>query len=175
MALTITVEDGSVVANANSFLSLVDARSLAESRGITLPVADADANAALVKGAIYITDQEYLLQGSRVSALQLLSYPRSDVIRYSFDLDDDYIPYEIKCAQIEAAALIGAGTNPSPVDNGKEVKTQEVVGAVKREFFESGSTASSIKLTSAINCLYPITKAALGSNGFGNTFSVTRG
>ena len=163
------IEDGTIVAGANSFITLVDARTLADDRGISLPVLDDDAIDALIKGGIYVNNQEPSLQGTRVSALQTMCYPRKGVTRYTFDVEDDAIPADLLCAQVEAAASIGAGVNPYAVDTGKEVASQTVTGAVARTFFESGKTNSNVKLTTAINCLYPITSQAVGG---GNQFTI---
>lgn len=169
MAITIIVEDGTVVPNANSFLSLIDARALAESMGILLPVDDDKANEAIVKGGVYVNNQEGSLQGVRVSADQTMCYPRDGVVKYNFDVPNDSIPDEIKCSQVHAASQIGAGAKPYSNDTGKEVASQAVTGAVSRTFFESGKTNSNIRLTESINCLYPLTMLAI--NG-GNQFTI---
>lgn len=169
MAITIIVEDGSIVPSANSFLSLADARTLAESLGITLPVDNDKANEALVQGGVYVNNQEGGLQGVRVSIDQTMCYPREGVVKYGFDVPNDSIPDEIKCSQVHAASQIGAGVNPYSNDAGKEVASQTVVGAVARTFFESGKTNSNISLTESLNCLHPLTMLAIGS---GNQFTI---
>ena len=50
--MPLIIEDGSVVPNANSFVTVADARTRAAIYGLTLPVLDADAEAALITGAI---------------------------------------------------------------------------------------------------------------------------
>ncbi len=47
--MSLIVEDGTVVANADSFLSLIDARALAENYGLSLSDADTEAQASLAK------------------------------------------------------------------------------------------------------------------------------
>lgn len=169
MAITLIVEDGSIVAGANTWINLVDARAFAENIGVTLPTDDEDAKRAIVKGARYVDDQEPQMQGSRVSIDQTLSWPRSGVTSNGFDVPDDSIPNGVICAQIEAAAQIGAGIDPYPVNPGKEVSNEEVVGAVKVGYFQSGKTDSNIELTSALNCLYPYSLIAIGGS---NKYSI---
>ncbi|KAF2282287.1 hypothetical protein GH714_044131 [Hevea brasiliensis] len=70
------VEDGSIVADADSYISLTDARALADKFGLTLPTDDTAAEAALRNGAAYVGLQESAMCGTRVSAEQELSYPR---------------------------------------------------------------------------------------------------
>jgi hypothetical protein len=172
--MALIVEDGSIVPLANSFISLVDARAMALTLGLTLPTDDTQAEINLINGARYVNSQEPLLQGSRVSAEQTMCFPRNGVVKYGFPVANDVVTNDVVCAQVESAAAITAGVDPYPVDTGKEVKMQEVSGAVKREFFESNSTASDIEITAALNCLYPISKAALG-DGSAFNFNVTRG
>ena len=169
------VEDGSIVASANSFISLVDARAYAATLGLILPVDDTEAEITLVNGARYVNSQEPSFQGERISIDQTMSFPREGVIKYNFAVPSDIVPSDIICAQVEAAAAITSGVNPYPVDDGKEVKLQEVVGAVKREFFESNVSAKDIEITAALNCLYPITENAIKGTGDGVSFSVYRG
>ena len=49
MAITITVEDGSNVANANSFVTIAEARSYAVERGVTLSATDDDVAVQIIK------------------------------------------------------------------------------------------------------------------------------
>ena len=169
------VEDGSIVAGANSFISLVDARAMALTLGLTLPVDDDEADTVLINGGRYVNSQEPSLQGTRVSIDHTMCEPRNDVVKYGFDVPNDTVPSDAICAQVEAAAAITGGVNPYPVDDGKEVKLQEVTGAVKREFFESNVSAKDIEITAALNCLYPITNEALTGTSDGVSFNVYRG
>ena len=68
--MALIVENGTVVPDADSFLSLVDARSLASNYGITLPVDDTEAEITLRNGYLFLLTEERNLQGSRVSADQ---------------------------------------------------------------------------------------------------------
>lgn len=167
MAATIIVETGNVVPGANSWLSLVDARALAEQLGLTLPVDDDEATIAIIKGGTYVNNQERTFQGSRVSPDQTMSWPRTGATKHGFDIADDVIPDEVKCGQVEAAASIAAGTDPYPVDTGKETSKERVEGAVEVNYFESGKTDSNVAITTALNCLYPLTLQAIGAGGFG--------
>lgn len=171
---SLVVETGSVVAGANSFVSLVDARTIADYRGITLPVLDDDAITALIQGGIYVNNQEGGLQGVRVSIDQTMCFPRSGVVKYGFEVPNDSIPNEVICSQVEAASQIGAGVNPYANNEGKEVSNETVVGAVAVSYFESGKTDSNVLLTTADNCILPLTLLAIGAGG-GFNFSVSRG
>jgi hypothetical protein len=168
--MALIVEDGSIVPNADSFVSLADARVKADALGLVLSTDDTKADQTLRNGARYVCSLEPSLQGSRVSADQSLCYPRTGVTRHGYEVADDAIPDEVICAQIEAAAAIEGGTDPYPVDEGKEIASEEVTGAVKVSYFEGGKTDSNVTITSATNCLYPLTLRAIGRGG---KFTVT--
>jgi hypothetical protein len=163
------VETGLIIANADSFVSLVDARSQADLLGLSLPVDDTEAEQALRNGARYVNSQEPSLQGYRVSIDQTMCEPRIGATKHGFIIPDNVVPNEAICAQIYAASAITEGSNPYAVDNGKETKLEEVSGAVKVEYFESGSTESSVRITGALDCLYPITTDAVSG---GSMFQV---
>ena len=78
MAITITIEDGSNVANANSFVTLVEARSYAEARGVALPVADDSLAVMLIKACDYLEAQANRYQGEIANEGQSLQWPRID-------------------------------------------------------------------------------------------------
>jgi len=80
------VEDGSVVPNADSYVSLADARALAAKFSLNLPADDAEAEAALRNGASYVDLQEPMMCGRRVSASQSLAFPRSGIKLFGFDV-----------------------------------------------------------------------------------------
>ncbi|HGH4724571.1 TPA: DnaT-like ssDNA-binding protein, partial [Enterobacter hormaechei] len=77
--MPLIVEDGSIIPNADSFISLADARALAARYNLALPADDTEAEAALRNGAVYVGLQEPMMCGSRVSPLQELSFPRQGV------------------------------------------------------------------------------------------------
>ncbi|WEM33665.1 head-tail adaptor [Pseudomonas phage PSA-KC1] len=54
MAITIVVEDGSGVTNANSYVSVADARIYASNRGVELPLDDDELAAMLIRSTDYL-------------------------------------------------------------------------------------------------------------------------
>lgn len=169
--MPLVVEDGSVVAGADSFLSLDDARDLASRYNITLPTDDTEAESALRNGALYLLIQEPMMCGTRVSAAQELSYPRQGVCLYGFPVASDSIPGQIKLAQLYAAAEYGKGTDVRASTDGRVTTHEEVVGAVVVEYANNGNTGATITITAAIDALRPL---LCGLNN-GSSFNVYRG
>ena len=86
------IEDGSGVANADSYISLADARTLAANYGIKLPDDDADAEVKLRQGYLLINTLESQLQGSRTHYDQTGAFPRIGVYSNCKEVASDSIP-----------------------------------------------------------------------------------
>ncbi|WP_395383333.1 DnaT-like ssDNA-binding protein [Mesorhizobium sp. UC22_110] len=101
------VEDGSGLANAESYVSASDAASYAADRGLTFPASPADkAEAALRRATAYI-DNTYRTRfpGQRKKfRLQALEWPRVGVVDMNgFPVTGDEVPVEVVRATCEAA------------------------------------------------------------------------
>lgn len=166
------VEDGSIVPDADSYVSLADARSLADKFGWALPVDDAEAEAALRNGASYIDLQEAMLCGSRVSADQYLAYPRQGVVVNGFDIPSNSIPRQVIKAQVATAVEYGKGTDVRASSDGRITTMERVEGAVTVQYADNGMTGATITITAAMDALKPLICGG-GNNGF--QFRVTRG
>lgn len=169
--MSLIVEDGSIVAGADSYVSLSDARALAAKYGWELPADDTEAEQALRNGAGYVGLQEPAMCGSRVSAVQELAYPRKNVRLYGFPVTVDSVPSRVIRAQVAAAVEYGAGTDVRASSDGRAVSMERVEGAVTVEYFNNGNNGSSVVITSAMDALAPL---LCGLNN-GSSFNVYRG
>jgi hypothetical protein len=90
--MTIIVEDGTVVDNANSYVTVAEADAYFENLGETLwteTASDEGKEASLIRGAQYLQQKFRLLwKGSRVQAFQSLDWPRRGV-----DVPDFFDPF----------------------------------------------------------------------------------
>lgn len=170
--MALIVEDGSIVPDADSYITLVDAKALADKFGWELPTDDAEAESALRNGASYIDLQEPSLCGARVSAEQSLAYPRKGVTINGFPVAEDSIPKQVIKAQVAAAVEYGKGTDVRASSDGRITTHEEVVGAVVVEYADNGVTGATTTITSAMDALRPLICGG-GNNGF--QFRVTRG
>lgn len=169
--MALIVEDGGIVAGADSYVSLSDARALAVKYGWALPADDTEAEQALRNGAGYVGLQEPAMCGSRVSAAQELAYPRRNVTLYGFPVPADSIPAQVIRAQVAAAVEYGAGTDVRGTSDGRAVSMERVEGAVTVEYFNNGNNGSSVVITPAMDALAPL---LCGLNN-GSSFNVYRG
>ncbi len=132
--MALIVEDGSIVDNATSYISLADARTYAAARGLTLPADDAAAEAALVRAVDYMEATYYgRWQGGIVAAEQPRAWPRFPVVVENMIISASTIPAQLKAAQVEAAVAIGSGVDPLPSGTTAAV-TREKVGALETEY-----------------------------------------
>lgn len=169
--MALIVETGQIIAGADTFISLADARALAAKFGLTLPVDDTEAEATLRNGAVYIGLQEPMMCGSRVSPLQELSFPRQGVTLYGYPVAADSIPAQVIRAQVIAAVEYGNGTDVRASTDGRATSMERVEGAVTVQYFNNGSTGATTVITAAIDALCPL---LCGLNN-GSSFNVYRG
>ena len=167
--MAIIVENGTIVAGADSYVSLTDARVIASALGLALPVADADAEVALRKGRLYVDGYEPQFSGRRVSQTQPLAWPRQSAVLHGYYWPSDTIPPALIDAQVMAASAISGGADPWAVDNGLAVASKAVDGAVSISYHYNGKTGSSVRLTQADQVLQPLL-----ANGYAG-FNVGRG
>lgn len=97
------IEDGTVVADANSFATDDEFKTYANLRNFEVPATQPDREALLILAMDYIFSKESKLQGARLSADQDLPFPRYGVCANNFQLPSGTIPKAIKKAQMELA------------------------------------------------------------------------
>lgn len=170
--MPLIVETGAIVPNADSYVSLADARALAAKYGLELPADDTAAEAALRNGATYVGLAEPQMCGRRVSAEQSLAYPRTGATLYGFTVADTVIPPQLIRAQVIAAVTYGAGTEVRANSDGRSVQTERVEGAVTVTYFNNGNSGATTAITAADDALRPLLCSGL-NNGF--SFNVYRG
>lgn len=169
--MALVVETGAVVPGADSYISLVEARALAEKYGKALPVDDTEAEAALRNGAVYVGLQEAAMCGRRVSAEQALAYPRQGASLYGFPVASNSIPSQVINAQVLAAVEYGAGTDVRASTDGRTTSMERVEGAVTVEYFNNGTTGATTTITAAMDALRPLLCGSVN----GASFNVYRG
>ena len=148
--MAIVIEDGTIVAGANSYQSLVDAQAFLTDIGLTDPAID---DAALIRAYYYVNGFEDRYQGQRISADQTGSFPRSGVCVNGFPLANDAIPSQLIQAQAYSAfyeAQTPGITQPN--GNGATVTHEEVTGAVAVDYADSGISSGSFNI-SAVDSL----------------------
>lgn len=157
--MALTVEDGTGLELADSYTSLVDARTAVLLYGWVLPTDDDEAEVALRNGAQYVDLRESSLAGSRLVDSQGLAYPRVDGFKCQganqVDIASDEVPKEMIKAQIAAAVDYGAGNEPRPNDDNLSVQ-EETVDVITTKYFEGAQTGGGHTITAAIDAMRPL-------------------
>lgn len=145
--MTIVVEDGSIVANANSYVSEADLTTYATDRGIVI-VGEEDE--LLIQAMDYLEQQNFI--GIKWTSTQSLQWPRADVIIDGYYQNVEDIPQLLINAQCEIALAIDAGNGPL-IDLPRAVKRQRV-GELEVEYAEgTSSLVTNRKVSNALKKL----------------------
>jgi len=150
----IVVEDGSIVAGANSYVTLTDARNYATQRGVSLPTDDVVLEGLIVRASDYLDlIGDYL--GSPSAPDQELEWPRT-----SFS----GIPKKLISAQCELTIEGVSFGDLMPSSDGREVLMENIGGKLITQYAESGSALS--------KPIFPKVERLLSSLRFADKFSI---
>jgi hypothetical protein len=158
--MALVIEDGTNVSGANSFVTLVEARSYAAARSLSLPTDDAALEALLLNAVDYLESKRQLYQGQRASVTQSLQWPRVDVFIDDVYLAATVIPDLLKSAQIRLAAIAYSGVDLMPTRSGPIVK-KEKVGPIETEYSETVGTTIEPSMTVIDYLLAPLLKSKM--------------
>jgi len=154
--MALIIEDGTQVANSNSFVSDAEYTTYAALKGLTVGATAQLREIDLLAGIDYLLGQEGSLQGYRVSSTQAMFFPRTDVSLYGWVIQSDSIPENIKNAQMEAAAY---STSGALLSNTESTNTQsEKVDVLEVTYFKGGSR-SNVNLQRVDIYLQPLLKS----------------
>lgn len=166
MAITITVEDGTGVADANSYVSIADARTYAANRGVTLP-ADNDAVAAmLIKATDYLEAQACKYQGQKTNCDYALQWPRSGVVICCVEIANNVIPKQLKDAQSALVVAQNEGLVLQPNVTAGDYVTEETVGPITTKYADPIKAGITARFTGVDSLLEPLFFSSCGQVGF---------
>lgn len=129
-------------ADADSMVSVADARTRATSLGVTLPTDDTQLEVALIQGNVYLNS--LCFYGEPVVPFQQCPFPRTGVAIGSNEYPSDQIPQQAIDAQIVAAAYAASDEIYTVVDNDKRVKRKKI-DIIETEYFGSDTGAQTGK------------------------------
>jgi len=152
--MTLIVEDGTGVANANSYVSSANATTYATARGYTF-VSGVEQN--LILAMDYIEGLPF--QGIKQQMSQVLEFPRYKMYIDGYPLLSNTIPVQLINGQIQVAMAIDAGNSPL-ADLGRTT-IKEKVGSLEVDY--SASSAVNTINVQIRNSLYKLLTAG-GAN-----------
>lgn len=142
--MAIVVEDGTVVANANSYVSEAELTTYATARGVTIT---GNTEQLLIKAMDYIEGLDFI--GVKYSLDQALQWPRVNVVIDSYLQDITTIPTQLKNGLMETALAIDAGNEP--LSNLEREQQSVKVGDISVTY-SSGANATTVvrKISNAL-------------------------
>jgi len=158
MAIAIVVEDGSGVTNANSYVSVADARVYASNRGVELPLDDDALAAMLIRSTDYLEAQACRYQGEIANEGQALQWPRTNVYLYGSEIafPSNAIPKELKLAQCSVILAINEGVNIMPNYSASNFVIEESVGPITIKYADPTKVGIVPTLTAVDSLLAPL-------------------
>jgi len=155
---TIIVENGTVVAGANSYVSEADLTAYASDRGLTLTAAT---DVLIIKAMDYIESLSFI--GDKHKESQPLQWPRDEVYIDRYYIERETIPKELKNGVYTAALAIDAELDPLRII--ERATKREKVDVIEVEYMDSAASQTIVRTISA--ALYKILRpGGHGSSAF---------
>lgn len=158
--MALIVEDGTIVSNANTYVSEAEFTSFLSARRITLS-GDYTSEQLILIAMDYVESLSY--KGVKMSHNQALQWPRQDVYIDGYYNNVDNIPKQLKNGLMQTAAAVDAGNSPQAVLVRKTIK--EKVGDLEVQYSESSN--ASLVDPKIIGFLYKLLMA--GGHGSANS------
>tara|TARA_R110000772_G_scaffold268452_1_gene395601 strand:+ start:35468 stop:35971 length:504 start_codon:yes stop_codon:yes gene_type:complete len=167
--MAVTVEDGTIVTGADSYVTRANYITFAASIGITI-ADDAAADVQLVKAFIYLNGLESALKGIRTLKAQTSAYPRDGLVIEDYSWLNTEIPRQVILAQELLALDINAGIDiyNRPQSASTPIKKVRVEGAVSKEY----AVSDAMKMSSVTRTM-AVVNSLLINGGF--SIAVSRG
>jgi hypothetical protein len=158
--MTLIVEDGTGVVNANTYASDAALTTYAAARGITtLPALAADREVLLIKAMDYLESQRFWFVGTKNLQANALQWPRANAFVDGFALLVTAIPKELIAAQcVLAIAAITYDLSPVLPSGLKGAVKRETVGPITMEYTTPKDTLPRVIVQQADDLLRAITK-----------------
>lgn len=164
----LVVETGLIVPNANSYVSVVDFKSYAQDRGLTVPDQTEGCESLLIRACDFLEGLDYI--GQRVDPNnQPLAWPRKCAWLDGVLLAYNSIPRDLRSAQCELA-FAAQNVDLFPILSAQSkgiIASESVFGAVSRTYFQKSTPDTQPYISQARNLLRRLTLGG-GPVGFAN-------
>ena len=132
------IEDGTGVANANSYVTDAEYKAYANLRGKAVAATQPERETFLILAMDYIESHRKQFQGTKTDYTQSLQWPRVAVEIDDYSVASDSIPQELKSAQMEAA-LISESTALMKTGDTSNLASFSVDGVYSESYHQGGS------------------------------------
>ncbi len=141
--VTLVVEDGTIVAGANSFVTESQIVAYALARGVTLPFTTEPEQDAVAILGIKAMDYLWTLpwKGEVVEVTQTTPWPRKN-LNVSPSWPENAIPFSVIEAQLQLTLLVNGGTVLIPTGTGIGYLIKEKIGPIENIYSEKVGVSS---------------------------------
>jgi len=153
--MALTIEDGSIVTGANSYITVEGWKTWASDRAITHSHTDAAIEGAIIRAMDYFESLHFV--GLKHTEEQPLQWPRDRVFIDNYDVDADEIPKEVTNSMYELTKIELDGDSPIGAQE-RQVESEQI-GDIRVVY---KNTASMRKRTPAFN--FAVRKIIRGIN-----------
>lgn len=170
--MTITIETGAGLPDAESYASVAaaDARCASLGRTAWAGLAEADKEIALRRAMLFMSTYRTRWSGRRVYPRQALDWPRYGVAVDCFAVPSTVVPADVVNACIDLAVRAGSGEDLLPdLDTGSNAIKKDKTGPLETEYFQNTTDARE-RFVAVDALLAPY----FGSAGGGNSMKVVR-
>lgn len=140
--MALVVEDGSVVAGANTYVTLAEFKAWADDRGITYGTDDA-VTQSIYRAMDYLERLQFI--GNKANENQPLQWPRTEALIDGYYADATEIPTPVKLALYEAIVVEAAGNSELEVQDRKTIR--EKIGDIEVQYADNSENR---KITPAL-------------------------
>jgi hypothetical protein len=162
--VALTVEDGSIIAGADTYATVIATQAFATARGLTLPTgtgADAAIEKLLIVAMDYLEALRADYQGSKIESDQPLQWPRSGVLLDGFEVAEDEIPACLVQAQMRLACYAYVNGNVlSTISDGRVVVEETVANAITMKYADHGDNSPQPQFPEADKLIAPLLQSA---------------
>lgn len=162
--MTLIVEDGSLMAGANTYASLDTIKDFALNRGVTLG-SDSQIEVWNASAIDYLEGRRCEYEGQKVAQIQSLQFPRTGLVIDGFDFPSTAIPKELVSANCQLIIEQSLGIVLRPTQDGAVVKS-ETIGLIKTDYAVSVGSHPMPVMPAVEDLLAPLLKRACTGSGF---------
>ena len=150
--MTLTVENGTGVANANSYVDLDDARTFAVARGYAFTDQNKKLEQYLIGAMDYLETFRDRYKGVKTDSTYALQWPRYGVSIDGTAIESNVIPVELVQAQIRLAMALQDGVELMPTSTGSPFVKRRKTGPIETEYSE-GIATSGVPIVRTVQAL----------------------
>lgn len=148
--MALVVENGSVVAGANSYVSLAEYREWANARGISSSDSDAILERQVLRAMDYFEQLNFI--GNKANENQPLQWPRTEALIDGYYADATEIPPQVKRALYEAIKVEADGYSNLNIQDRRTIR--EKIGDIEIQYADNSENRTiTPALTSALSKL----------------------